>query len=467
MSLLFYRRPDYLGRSSARPELGESLCASHMESAEANKSRIPDQLSFENIVKNTTLPPCSLNDFMDYLMYIEYNAECLQFFLWYCDYVERWSHLPKEARDLSPIWQSNGALNRRHRPPPLWESGDMTLTKPKHARTNSFTQKVERLNRILTIMETSPQHEKKGSKPLGRKPQRADSSSTNFSWPRTKSWDTDPPSDASSHGTQTSQPFREEMSRVINHYISTGAPRQLNLTHQDRTKCTQAVEQTTHPSALLPAFVAAEAVLRGQSHPNFIKWSLSNCNRPRVVLVWGLSAILILLGFVLATLLVLSSLSPYLRLLATPLWCLGFSKSIAARHGICVILHFNAKRNLRPWEQFEDEEMAGGNKEARKGAHKHKRSDADSSITSSRLDPLRKQSLQSFGSANSFESEPWVGIYHERPVWKRIFDVTILAQNRPLRAMQDRIVLKAALCGSFGASALGLGSVFIPSAGLF
>lgn len=41
---------------------------------------------------------------MDYLVYIEHNAENLQFFLWYRDYERRFYDLPEKERALSPEW---------------------------------------------------------------------------------------------------------------------------------------------------------------------------------------------------------------------------------------------------------------------------------------------------------------------------------------------------------------------------
>jgi hypothetical protein len=39
---------------------------------------------------------------MDYLVYIEHNAENLQFFLWYKDYCARFEALPEGEKTLSP-----------------------------------------------------------------------------------------------------------------------------------------------------------------------------------------------------------------------------------------------------------------------------------------------------------------------------------------------------------------------------
>jgi len=41
---------------------------------------------------------------MNYLKYIEHDAENLQFFLWYRSYVDRWMKLPESEKALAPEW---------------------------------------------------------------------------------------------------------------------------------------------------------------------------------------------------------------------------------------------------------------------------------------------------------------------------------------------------------------------------
>lgn len=41
---------------------------------------------------------------MDYLVYVEHNAENLQFYLWFHDYVLRWEALSDAEKALSPEW---------------------------------------------------------------------------------------------------------------------------------------------------------------------------------------------------------------------------------------------------------------------------------------------------------------------------------------------------------------------------
>lgn len=41
---------------------------------------------------------------MNYLVYIEFSAENLQFFLWYRDYLKRFNELPSSEQVLAPEW---------------------------------------------------------------------------------------------------------------------------------------------------------------------------------------------------------------------------------------------------------------------------------------------------------------------------------------------------------------------------
>jgi len=100
MSLLFYRRPDLIKRPAG--PLDAQSCQRIVNRQLPNKKFIPDSVSFDRIIEERTLPPCSLSDFMDYLVYVTYDAENLQFFMWYRDYLKRFNELSPEAQSLSP-----------------------------------------------------------------------------------------------------------------------------------------------------------------------------------------------------------------------------------------------------------------------------------------------------------------------------------------------------------------------------
>lgn len=109
---------------------------------------------------------------MDYLVYVAHNAEPLQFFVWYCDYVERWSQLLPRQKSLAPVWDPCKAKTTTH-------------IRYSHKRAKS-----ERLSKILTIMEREAKGVKDEQKqpPPERRPRRSQSiSSTNFSLPRSPS----------------------------------------------------------------------------------------------------------------------------------------------------------------------------------------------------------------------------------------------------------------------------------------
>lgn len=48
--------------------------------------------------------PCTVRDFMNYLIYIEHSAENLQFLLWYRSYLERFPKANTADLDLAPEW---------------------------------------------------------------------------------------------------------------------------------------------------------------------------------------------------------------------------------------------------------------------------------------------------------------------------------------------------------------------------
>ncbi len=50
---------------------------------------------------------------MDFLRYIEYDAENLQFYLWCKDYCKRFDELPENERRLAPEWTAEDALAER------------------------------------------------------------------------------------------------------------------------------------------------------------------------------------------------------------------------------------------------------------------------------------------------------------------------------------------------------------------
>lgn len=135
----------------------------------------------------------------------------------------------------------------------------------------------------------------------------------------------------------TIQPFREEIARVIAIYLADSSPRQLNLSSKERASLLHALTNTTHPSAFTRVIQTVEWSLRHQSHPNFIRWTICNGNRPRVVFARGLGVGGIISGIVAAILITLSHAGRGWRVLSAIGFLIGVATLICAWKGMCIV----------------------------------------------------------------------------------------------------------------------------------
>jgi len=230
------------------------------------------------------------------------------------------------------------------------------------------------------------------------------------------------------------QPYREEITRIISIYIADGGTRQLNLSSKEKSSLLHALQHTTHPSAFRDVIATVEWSLRCQAHPNFIRWTICNGNRPRVIFARGLGVGGIVGGLIAAIIITLSSAGRGWRVLSFIGFMIGISTLIAAWKGMCVVLHGMHHRHLRPWELFASEDEPDG---------------VDMKMDSS-------ESLASQNSSNSWEDEPWVAKYEKRNLVRKVFDREVWVQEPALRQIQDTIFLQAIL-GAFIISAISTG----------
>ena len=193
-----------------------------------------------------------------------------------------------------------------------------------------------------------------------------------------------------------------------------------------------------------------EWTLRHQAHPNFIRYTICNGNRPRVIFARGLGIGGIVGGLLCAVIFTLSSAGRGWRALSGVGFFIGIATLIAAWKGMCVVssslllpnayadtrqvLHGMHHRHLRPWELFSEEDS----------------SDYE----------MKKDSMESFGSNNSYENEPWIAKYEKRNAIRKIFDREVWIQEPALRQIQDTIFLQAVL-GAFVLSAVAV-AIFVP-----
>ena len=184
--------------------------------------------------------------------------------------------------------------------------------------------------------------------------------------------------------------------------------------------------------------------MRTQSHPNFIRWTICNGNRPRVIFARGLGIFGIVGGIIVGILLALSGAGRAWRVFPLLLFLIGISTLIAAVKGMCVVLHGMHHRHLRPWELFADED--------------------DESVE---LKGNSFDSLESQRTSNSYEDEPWVAQYQKRNIIRKIFDRERWVEEPALRQIQDTIFIQAILGGLIGGAILTAIFVAVPSGGFY
>ncbi|MCJ1469917.1 hypothetical protein MMC07_008561 [Pseudocyphellaria aurata] len=418
---LTYRRPPHVSSSNASTigdEKIRSMGGSVHSGSSGTSFGIPNALSFDRIIAGGTCPPCTTRDFMNYLIYIEYAAENLQFFLWHRDYVKRFAELPPNEQALAPEWTVEHAEAEA-----LASQGVTSGQKPisrEVAAVFKGTDFAPPTASLVELRSGDPFHTPPRTPTTGR--------------------DSATPSDfgggdhARSYRETTAgafaeadlkwqpftiQPFRDEISRIIAIYVADGSPRQLNLSSKERASLLHALSNTTHPSAIRKVIQTVEWSLRHQSHPNFIRWTICNGNRPRVIFARGLGVAGILAGVLAALLICLSHAGRGWRALSAVGFMIGTATLIAAWKGMCVVLHGMHHRHLRPWELFAEDE---------------KSSDVE----------LEKVSFDTLGSStNSFENEPWVAKYEKRNLLRKVFDREVWIQEPALRQIQDTIFLQA------------------------
>ncbi|KAM0276876.1 hypothetical protein ACHAQH_006294 [Verticillium albo-atrum] len=455
MSLIFYKTPK--DDHPWRPPVQDDTCSRYAAAAARAKKWLPPTLRFEQVVGNHTMPPCSLSDFMDYLVFVEQNAEPLQFFLWYCGYVQSWTELNAHERALVPRWDPADAEaraaakaeaeagSRKRRGPRVTMSG-------RHRRSRNASK----VSNILDILDADGE-EKEENESLRSESSASSRPSKNFSRPSA------PPGTVEAWISPPHQPFRDEVSQILSHYINPSSPRSLNLTTQDRASIADATAHTTHPTSLLPAFEKADALLRGHLHPNFIRSSIANTNRPTTHVLRLSAWLLLMLGFCAAAALNLCTaryaLSRYWRLAPFALWAPGFAILVAAADGLSLSLYFAGRRQLRPWEaQPTPSELEDASWRGRRATRR-----ATAAAAPMGGDPLRKPSLRTFGPGNEFRSEGWVRAYAKTALWWRIFETTRPVGEGEVRVLQDGVVIAAFIWAFVLAGGLAAGSVFVPA----
>ncbi|MCJ1462570.1 hypothetical protein MMC07_001172 [Pseudocyphellaria aurata] len=378
--------------------------------------------------------PCSLQDFMDYLVYVTHDAENLQFYLWMVDYFRRFAKAPKEETSLSPKWTFD------KKPPSL--NGD----KPFSSNAANSPQKIADKTVAFGGAEEIDLDNSEDISNASTAGECLSCDQQCLQQRGTSIKCTSDPSDfdsdcraVSNQASYVVQPFRGEITKIVSHYITPGGPRELNLSHRDRAALMYALEHTTHPSAFSAVKNMLDMTLRNRAHPNFIRWSICNGNMPYVFSLRAFAIMNITIGCIIAILITLSSLSRWFRIIAAVEWWVGITNIIAAYQGLCVLLHKRHTRQIRPWEIDETHDTRGRSSDDVEASYHG--GDLEYSEAKSRW-PVR---MEVFGPANNYLKESWIEKDRRKSAWSKIIRKKVRVEERGLRILQNRIVLHAML----------------------
>ncbi|KAA8908640.1 hypothetical protein FN846DRAFT_653865 [Sphaerosporella brunnea] len=454
-----YRRPNFVSRlpssnaSQCESEYAlQGLSESGSGLSNGNISGIPDALSFDRIIEGSTCPPMTCRDFMSYLIYVEHCAENLQFYLWYKDYVQRFEKLPEREKELSPEHKPKFAVEDHEEPLPAHTNATVTREVQRFVNNVFATHGSKTSGLKAPSPAWAPGGDSENTSPLFSPPNSMGHNSycaiTPFAYSGTVSLNDVNHKQVASETFEgvdvkwqpfSIQPFRDEISRIIAIYLAEGAPRELNLSSRDRQAVIKALARTTHPSALKHVKDHIEDLLRFQSHPNFIRWSICNGNKPRVAFAVGLGTFCILGGILSSLIVTLGSVGRGWRAFGAIGWLLGSATLFAAMKGMCVVLHGRHRRHVRPWELWNDDaEMKGS-----------------------------KDSFETSSSTNSYEDEPWVEQYEKRSLISRIFDKEVWIEEPALRQVQDTIAVQSIICAAFFTGVLTAIFMVVPAGNFY
>ncbi|KAM0133159.1 hypothetical protein ACHAP3_006088 [Botrytis cinerea] len=426
-----YRRPEYRNSysGSEKSSRGSSMDLSRTPSKSSSKfsQGIPDALTFDKIINGGTCPPMTVREFMNYLEFIEHAPENLQFFLWFRDYTSRF----EKSKPCNPFST-----------PPATASSERQASSSSECQNDSavgfddaaYDKRPMTTLAVKTTIDSPPRvtapwetgFDKEAKSLMEVRPAAQDSYSSIAQQTFSRAGIPIP---------DINLPYRDEIDRIIAIYIADNGPRQLNLSSRQRTTLLERLSTTTHPTAFQPIVETVESSLRHQAHPNFIRWSICNGNKPRQMFAKGLGVALIIFGFLYAILTTLSNMSRGWRAFSALFWILGISTLYAAFRGMCVVLHGLHHRHLRPWELWESEDSA--------------------------------MYLDDTSGSGKYEEYPWVKKYEKRFVIRKIFDREVWVQEPALRQIQDIIFLQSLLVGTGVAVVLTIIFLAVPRGGLF
>lgn len=152
---------------------------------------------------------------------------------------------------------------------------------------------------------------------------------------------------------------RAELIAVVQTFIVDGSPKELNIPEGMRHQAIANLQTSSNPVYLKPIAEHVYQLLYNCSHRNFVRLGVSNGTIESICMATSLGIAMVLAGFLYMFLHAFypfrGSHSRWDAIAAFPLWWIGMSLILAGLRGSCFFLLLFSRRQLLPWERFDDD----------------------------------------------------------------------------------------------------------------
>ncbi|EFY88746.1 hypothetical protein MAC_05181 [Metarhizium acridum CQMa 102] len=320
--LAWYKKPEYRNIK----EYSNAISSGKRDySPNRHGCAIPSQLRLDRVLGNKTCSPMSLFDFYMYLKHIEFSEENLEFYV--CSQEER------DSLGVSDNASSNASTLQMSTPP---------KTQPVEIDPDAAQRLVSQIARLLGAGTTCTS----GTKcKLACLDDAESCESGGYKLPE----------HSSSEDT-----YRDQILAIAHTFLVPGAPKELNIPCNMRSRVLAAIQTSSHPSNLHPVADHVYQLLQHCSHRNFVRLGIANGTFETVCVATGLGTVLILAGFLTFFLLAFTPFrgfhSSWTVFAIWPMLWLGMSLVLSGLRGSCFFLLLFSRRQPLPWERFADAE---------------------------------------------------------------------------------------------------------------
>lgn len=175
--------------------------------------------------------------------------------------------------------------------------------------------------------------------------------------------------------TQVADAKSTELENIKKMFLLPSSPKELNIPARMRKKVLEAITHSTDAENLRPVAEHCYLLLKSCSHRNFIRLGVGNGTFETLCFATSLGIALMVTG--LMTMLLLAFAAPGFRessrwrgIGVWPMWFMGGGLLLSGLRGSCFFLLLFSRRQLLPWETYDDEKQGDSRPKKKKEEEK-------------------------------------------------------------------------------------------------